>query len=70
MIDRKINNKELATKGLVIDGVEILPPCNEKTLDQLRAKRMIPFTKIYGKVYYQVSELIEWVKSKKVEAVA
>ena len=66
MIDRKINNKELSEKGLIIDGVEILPPTREETLNQLRAKRQIPYTKIYGKIYYQVSELIEWVNSKKV----
>lgn len=66
MIDRKINNKELSEKGLVVDGVEILPPTNEETLNQLRAKRQVPYSKIYGKVYYQVSELIEWAKSKKV----
>ena len=66
MIDRKINNKELSEKGLVVDGVEILPPTKEETLAQLRNKRKIPYTKIYGKIYYQVSELIEWVNSKKV----
>ena len=70
MIDRKINSKELAEKGLIVDGVEILPPCTQETLAQLRAKRMIPYTKIYGRIYYQVSELIEWVNNKKVTAVA
>ena len=70
MIDRKINNKELAEKGLVVDGVEILPPVSEIALSQLRNKRKIPYMKIYGKVYYQASELIKWAASKKVEAVS
>ena len=69
MIDRKITNKELSEKGLIMDGVEILPPVNIITLSQLRAKRQIPYTKIFGKIYYQVSELVSWAKSKKVEAV-
>ena len=67
MLDKKISNKELAQNGLVVDGVEVLPPTKEETLSQLRTKRQIPFTKIYGKVYYQTSELIKWVESKKVE---
>jgi len=67
MLDKKISNKELAQNGLVVDGVEVLPPTKEETLSQLRSKRQIPFTKIYGKVYYQQSELIKWVESKKVE---
>ncbi|MDD2448451.1 MAG: hypothetical protein PHS42_03685 [Sulfurimonas sp.] len=65
MIDKKINNKELS-QGLIIDNVEILPPTEESTLAQLRQKRQIPFIKIYGRVYYQVSELVEWANSKKV----
>jgi len=65
MMDRKITNRELV-KGLTIDGIEILPPTTEETLAQLRQKRAIPFVKIYGKVYYQVSELIKWVESKKI----
>ena len=67
MIDRKITNKELSEKGLTVDGVEILPPVNIITLSQLRAKRQIPYTKIFGKIYYQVSDLTKWAKSKKVE---
>ena len=69
MIDRKITNKELSEKGLTVDGVEILPPVNIITLSQLRAKRQIPYTKIFGKIYYQVSDLKDWCQSKKVEAV-
>ncbi len=65
MTDRKITNKELV-QGLTVDGIEILPPTTEETLAQLRQRRAIPFVKIYGKVYYQVSELVKWVESKKV----
>jgi len=68
MIDRKLSNKEL-TEGLIVNGKEILPPCDQATLSQLRGKRQIPFIKIYGKVYYQVSELVEWVNSKRVATV-
>lgn len=71
MIDRKINDDELVEKGLVVDGVEILPPAKSKeTLAQLRVKRQIPFEKHYGRIYYQESELIKWAKGKKVEVVA
>ncbi|WP_415396290.1 hypothetical protein [Sulfurimonas sp. CS5] len=65
MIDRKISNKELR-EGLIVDGVEILPPTEESTLSQLRQKRAIPFSKHYGRVFYQISELVEWANSKKV----
>lgn len=66
--DRKISDDELVEKGLVIDGVEILPPAkNKETLQQLRTKRQIPFEKHYGRIYYQESELIKWAQSKKVE---
>ena len=64
--DRKINNKELAEKGLIVDGVEVIPPVAVEALAQLRQKRQIPYYKIFGKVYYQVSELVEWANSKKV----
>ena len=66
MTDRKINNKELSEKGLVVDGVEVLPPMRQETLAQLRVKKMIPHYKIAGKIFYQASELIEWVRSKQV----
>lgn len=69
MLDKKISNKELAQNGLVVNGVEILPPTNIDTLAQLRIKRQIPYIKIYGKIFYQASKLIEWAKSKEVEAV-
>lgn len=65
MTDRKITNKELV-QGLTVNGIEILPPTTEETLAQLRQKRAIPFIKIYGKVYYQVSDLVKWVEGKKV----
>ena len=66
MIDKKINSKELA-KGLIVDNVEILPPCTEEYLSQLRLRKQIPYQKIYGKVYYQISDLIRWSNSKKIE---
>ncbi|PHR58185.1 MAG: hypothetical protein COA44_04610 [Arcobacter sp.] len=69
MIDRKISNKELSEKGLVVDGVEILPPIGIETLNQLRSRRKISYVKIYGKIFYQMSTLIEWAKSKEVKSI-
>nr|WP_321268457.1 hypothetical protein [uncultured Sulfurimonas sp.] len=66
MLDRKINNKELS-EGLIVDGVEILPPTDINTLAQLRQKRLIPFSKIYGRIFYQISELVAWAENKKVD---
>lgn len=66
-LDRKINNKELSTRGLVIEGVEILPPMPTTTLSQLCFAKKIPHFKIAGKIYYQVSELQEWVQNTKRE---
>ena len=68
-LDRKITSKELAQDGLIVDGVEILPPTTEDCLAQLRLKRKIPYLKIYGRIFYQVSDLIEWQTSKKVQAI-
>lgn len=68
-IDKKISPLDLEQKGLCVDGVEILPPIKKKTQEQLRACRKIPYLKIAGRVYYQQSELIEWVESKKVEMI-
>ncbi len=66
IIDKKIDNKELSEFGLVVEGIEIIPPVNEETLAQLRNKKQIPYYRMFGRVYYQVSELVEWAKSKKI----
>lgn len=70
MIDRKISNIELESKGLIIDGVEIIPPTPEKTQAQKRTKREIPYSLMFGRVYYQQSELVEWANNQKVAAVS
>ena len=67
-IDRKVDGKELCEKGLIVDGIEIIPPLQENTLAQLRTKRQIPYFKMFGRVYYQTSELVEWVNNKKVNS--
>lgn len=67
--DRKISNEELSIKGLVVNGVEIIPPTKIETLSHLRNKRKIPYVKLFGKIWYQQSELIKWVESKKVSIV-
>ncbi|MCK9454223.1 hypothetical protein [Sulfurimonas sp.] len=69
-IDRKVDGKELCEKGLIVDGVEIIPPLQENTLAQLRTKRQIPYFKMFGRVYYQTSELVEWVNNKKVNSLS
>ena len=70
MIDRKITPKELAEKGLVIDDVEIIPPVPEQTQSQKRNKRELSYYKLFGKVYYQVSDLLKFVEESKTNAVA
>ncbi|MGD9687598.1 MAG: hypothetical protein AB7U43_11570 [Desulfobacter sp.] len=69
-IDRKIDGKELAEKGLIVDGVEIIPPVQEKTMSQLRTKRLIPYFKMFGKIFYQTSDLIEWSRNSKVNSLS
>lgn len=69
-IDRKVDGKELCEKGLIVDGIEIIPPLQENTLAQLRTKRQIPYFKMFGRVYYQTSELVEWVNNKKVNSLS
>ena len=66
--DRKIDPKELASSGLVVDGVEILKPIDEVAQSQYRHKRKLPYYLLFGRVYYQQSELIEWVNERKVNA--
>ncbi|MGK0256112.1 MAG: hypothetical protein ACI81I_000721 [Arcobacteraceae bacterium] len=70
MIDRKITPKELAETGLVIDNVEIIPPVPEQTQSQKRNKRELCYYKLFGKVYYQVSDLLEFAEKNKTNAVA
>ena len=69
MIDRKISTKELAVKGLIIDNVEIIPPISETTQSQKRNKRELSFFKLFGRVYYQTSDLIAFVEKSKTAAV-
>ncbi len=68
MVDKKINSKELAQNGVIVNGVEIIPAkaYDENSLNNLRFKRKIPYYRIGHLCYYQVSELVEWIKSKKV----
>lgn len=67
-IDKKITPKQLAEKGLIIDGIEILPKISEEAQNQKRNKRELPYFKLFGRVYYQCSELVEFVNKHKVEA--
>jgi len=68
-VDRKITTKELATIGLIVDGVEIIPALPTQTQAILRLKRVIPYCKIAGRVYYQQSDLVKWVADQRVEAI-
>lgn len=67
--NRKISAVELAKIGLSVNGVEILPPIEKKTQEQLRHKRRIPYFKIAGRIYYQQSELEKWAETYKIEAI-
>ncbi|MCK9477733.1 MAG: hypothetical protein M0R46_17610 [Candidatus Muirbacterium halophilum] len=64
--DRKISNKELEENGLIVGGVEILPPTPEKTQAQKRTKRELSYYKLFGRIYYQVSDLIDFANQSKV----
>ncbi len=68
MVDRKISNTELEAKGLTVDGVEIIPPTPETTQSQKRTKREISYYKLFGRIYYQVSDLIEFANKSKTVA--
>ncbi|DAB28012.1 MAG: hypothetical protein A2513_02845 [Sulfurimonas sp. RIFOXYD12_FULL_33_39] len=63
--DRKISNIELEQKGLIVNGVEIIPPIPEKTQSQKRTKREIEYFKLFGRIYYQESDLIKFAEKSK-----
>jgi len=65
MIDRKITPRELAEKGLIVDDVEVIPPVGEQTQAQKRNKKELCYYKLFGKVYYQVSDLLEFAEKNK-----
>jgi hypothetical protein len=67
-VDKKVSAVELAESGLMVDGLEILPPIQKKTQEQLRHKRKLPYFKIAGRIYYQQSELEKWTETYKIEA--
>jgi len=70
MLDEKITPKQLAKDGLIIDGVEIIPPVPEETQNQKRNKRELTYYKLFGRVYYQVSDLIDFAEKGKINAVS
>lgn len=70
MIDRKITPRELAERGLVVDEVEVIPPVSEQTQSQKRNKRELCYYKLFGRVYYQVSDLLEFAQKNKTNTVA
>lgn len=63
--NRKISNIELAAKGVWLEDIEILPPIEEKAQAQKRTKREITYSLIFGRVYYQLSDLIEFAEKTK-----
>jgi hypothetical protein len=65
MLDRKITTKELAEQGLIIDGVEVIPPVPLATQAYKRHKREIPYYKLFGNIYYQSSELQAFAEDQK-----
>lgn len=64
--DRKISSIELEAKGLSIGDIEVIPPLRQSTQAGLRCKRVLPYFKIGGRVYYQQSELVAWAEGQKV----
>jgi hypothetical protein len=65
--DRKISSIELEEKGLTVGDREIIPPLRQSTQAGLRSKRVLPYSKIGGRVWYQQSELVTWAEGQKVE---
>lgn len=63
--DRKISNTELEEKGVWLGNIEIIPPTPEKTQAQKRTKREITYSLMFGRVYYQLSDLIEFAEKSK-----
>lgn len=63
--DRKISNIELEEKGVWLDDIEIIPPIPEKTQAQKRTKREITYSLMFGRVYYQLSDLIKFEEKSK-----
>lgn len=63
--DRMISNVELEEKGVWLENIEILPPIEEKTQSQKRTKRELSYSKLFGRIYYQLSDLIEFSEKSK-----
>lgn len=63
--DCKISNTELEQKGVWLENLEILPPIEEKTQAQKRTKRELTYSKLFGRIYYQLSDLIEFAEKGK-----
>ncbi len=68
--NRKIPNVELAEKGVWVGDIEILPPVPEKTQAQKRNKRQLKYSLLFGRVYYQLSDLIKFAEENEIETVA
>ena len=49
------------------DGIEIFPPIEKKTQNNLRSSRKIGYTKIAAKVYYTIENLKDYLKSNEVK---
>lgn len=64
--NRKISNVELEEKGVWIEDVEILPPIPEKTQSQKRTKRQLKYALLFGRVYYQLSDLIAFAEKSEI----
>jgi hypothetical protein len=75
-MEKLLNTIWVTTKqwedGVVLtnSGEIILPPCEEKTQGQIRHKKQISYTKVGGRVFYTLDNILEYIERKKVIAVA
>lgn len=58
---KKYYTNEEVEKGIVIDGVEVIPPISATTLRNARQKRQLKYTKISRECRYTVQWLQEYI---------
>lgn len=66
---RYFSGKEV-NKGIVIDGIEVIPPISETTLRNARQKRQIKYTRISRECKYQLEWLEDFLNRNIVEVKA
>ena len=68
--DRPIYPDELEAHGVVVNGIQVIPPILKKTMNNIRSKRRVTYQKSGKYVFYYVSDLVEFISKSRVEAIA